>query len=151
MRMSSVGRTTRSTGRQSGVTLIEMLVVVTIIGLIAGLISINVFKQGESAKRKLAGADISTFVNALNLYKFDTGSFPTTEQGLQALRVQPEGVVNWTGPYLQRDVPLDQWGHPYLYKYPGEHGDAPDIVSLAADGQPGGEGNNADVVSWKNN
>lgn len=134
---------------QRGVTLIEMLVVVTIIGLIAALVTVNVFKQGENAKRKLAQSDINTFMNALNLYKLDTGTFPTTDQGLQALRVKPEGVANWAGPYLQRDIPLDQWGHPYLYKYPGEHGEEPDIVSLGADGQPGGEGANADIVSWQ--
>jgi general secretion pathway protein G len=134
---------------QRGVTLIEMLVVVTIIGLIAALVTVNVFKQGENAKRKLAQADINTFMNALNLYKLDTGGFPSTDQGLQALRVKPDGVANWAGPYLQRDVPLDQWAHPYLYKYPGEHGEEPDIISLGADGQPGGEGANADIVSWQ--
>jgi general secretion pathway protein G len=133
---------------QRGVTLIEMLVVVVIIGLIASLVAVNVFKQGETAKRKLARTDIDTFINALSLYKLDTGSFPSTAMGLEALRVRPEGVNNWAGPYLQKDVPLDQWSHPFQYKYPGEHGDEPDIISLGSDGQPGGEGDNADVVSW---
>ena len=135
---------------QRGVTLIEMLVVVTIIGLIASMVALNVFHQAGNAKHKLAGAEISTFMNALNLYKLDTGSFPTTEQGLNALRVKPDGVSNWSGPYLQKDVSLDAWQKPYLYKYPGDHGDEPDVMSLGADGQPGGEGENADIVSWSN-
>jgi|SRR5579862_1128950 len=135
---------------QRGVTLIEMLVVVTIIGLIASMVALNVFHQAANAKHKLASAEISTFMNALNLYKLDTGTFPTTEQGLNALRVKPEGVPNWSGPYLQKDVPLDAWQKPYLYKYPGDHGDEPDVFSLGNDGQPGGEGENADIVSWSN-
>jgi general secretion pathway protein G len=80
----------------------------------------------------------------------DTGVFPATEQGLNALRVRPEGLTQWSGPYLPQDVPLDPWGHPYQYKYPGDHGDEPDIYSFGGDGVPGGEGNNADIVSWNN-
>ena len=148
MKTSHMTKTRRKS--QRGVTLIEMLVVVTIIGLIATLVAVNVFKQAEGAKRKLAHTDINTFINALNLYRLDTGTFPSTELGLQALRLKPEGVINWAGPYLQKDVPLDQWNRPFQYKYPGEHGDEPDIVSLGADGQPGGEGDNADIVSWNN-
>ena len=68
---------------------------------------------------------------------------------MNALRVKPENVNNWEGPYLEQDVPVDPWGHPYIYKFPGEHGDQPDIICLGADGQPGGEGVNADIVSWK--
>ena len=73
-----------------------------------------------------------------------------TEQGLQALRVQPEGVENWQGPYLQKEIGNDPWGHPYVYHFPGEHGDEPDIISYGLDGAPGGDGFNADIVSWKN-
>jgi general secretion pathway protein G len=86
---------------------------------------------------------------ALTTYKQDVGAFPSTGQGLRALRIMPDGVSHWQGPYLQKDVPWDPWGHPFVYKYPGEHGDTPDIVSLGADGQPGGEGENADILSWK--
>lgn len=135
---------------ERGVTLIEMLVVITIIGLIAGLVTVNVIRQGESAKRTTAKAQISSFMNALGIYKLDTGSYPATTQGLQALRDKPGDMPNWSGPYLPKEVPLDPWGRPYEYKYPGEHGEDPDVISLGADGQPGGDGNNADIVSWSN-
>jgi general secretion pathway protein G len=135
---------------QRGITLIEMLVVVVIIGLFVGLVGLNMFQKADAAKRTAARANISTFMQALGLYKLDTGTYPTTEQGLNALRVKPDAADQWAGPYLKADIPLDPWGRPYLYKYPGEHGDDPDVVSLGADGQPGGEGNNADIVSWNN-
>ena len=142
--------TTKRRKSERGVTLIEMLVVITIIGLIAGLVTVNVIRQGESAKRTAARAQISSFMNALGIYRLDTGSYPATSQGLQALRVKAGDLPNWAGPYLPKDVPLDPWGRPYEYKYPGEHGDDPDVISLGADGQPGGDGNNADIVSWSN-
>jgi general secretion pathway protein G len=135
---------------QRGITLIEMLVVMVIIGLFVGLVSLNLFKQADKAKVTTARTNISTFMQALGLYKLDTGTYPATEQGLQALRVKPEDSPQWAGPYLKNDVPLDPWGRPYQYKYPGEHGEEPDVISLGADGQPGGEGNNADIVSWSN-
>ena len=135
---------------QAGITLIEMLVVVTIIALFAALVIPRMLGKTDSARRVAAHAQINGFTTALGAYKLDTGVFPSTEQGLQALRVKPEGLTQWSGPYLPQDIPADPWGHPYLYKYPGEHGDEPDIVSLAGDGQPGGEGINADIVSWNN-
>lgn len=125
-----------------------MLVVVVIIGLFVGLVGLNMFSKADAAKRTAAKAQISTFSQALGLYKLDTGTYPSTEQGLNALRVKPEDVAQWAGPYLKSDVPNDPWGRPYQYKFPGDHGDDPDIISLGADGQPGGEGNNADIVSW---
>ena len=131
---------------QRGVTLIEMLVVVTIISLIVGLVSVNMFKKADEAKRTTARAQIDSFMNALGLYKLDTGVYPPN---LLALRVKPENVPNWSGPYMPKDIPDDPWGRPYQYKYPGEHGDEPDLISLGPDGAPGGEGNNADIVSWK--
>jgi len=136
---------------QAGITLIEMLVVVTIIALFAALVAPRMLRQGDAARRTAARAQINSFMTALGSFKLDTGVFPTTEVGLQALRVKPENLNQWNGPYLPQDIPLDPWGRPYLYKFPGEHGDEPDLVSLGADGQPGGEGNNADIVSWKNN
>lgn len=134
---------------QSGVTLIEMLVVVTIIALFAALVAPRMLGRTDAARRTAARAQINSFMTALGAYKLDTGTFPNTEMGLAALRARPEGMAQWTGPYLPQDIPMDPWGRPYLYKYPGEHGDEPDIVSLGGDGNPGGDGNNADIVSWK--
>ncbi len=139
----------RSRG-QAGVTLIEMLVVVTIIGLFVALVGPALWKRVDTAKVTQCHAQISSFMTALGAYKLDTGTFPTTEQGLQALRLKPTDVNQWAGPYLPKDLPLDPWGHPYVYRYPGEHGDEPDIMSYGLDGQPGGDGLNADIVSWKN-
>lgn len=130
-------------------TLIEMLVVVTIIALFAALVGPSMFKQTDKARVTATRVQLRDFAVALGAYKLDVGVFPTTEQGLQALRTAPSGAQNWQGPYLTQEIPLDKWGHAYIYKFPGEHGDEPDIVSLGADGQPGGEGFNADIVSWK--
>jgi general secretion pathway protein G len=135
---------------QRGVTLIEMLVVVVIMGLFVGIVGVNLFRHADDAKRTAAKSQIDSFMTALGSYKLDTGNFPTTDQGLQALRAKPDGVDQWGGPYMPKDVPMDPWGHPYLYKYPGDHGDEPDLISLGADGQAGGEGNSADIQSWSN-
>ena len=134
---------------QAGVTLIEMLVVVTIIGLFVALVAPSMFKQSDKARVTAARTQLDNFMTALGAYKLDTGTFPTTEQGLQALRVKPADVNQWAGPYMPKDIPNDPWGRPYAYKYPGDHGDEPDIVCLGADGQTGGEGLNADITSWK--
>jgi len=123
---------------QAGVTLIEMMVVVIIIALFAVLVGPRLFQQVDKAKVVKARTDINGFEAAMVQYHADNGVFPAQEQGLEALR-----------PYLRKDVPLDPWNHPYVYKYPGEHGEEPDIISYGADGQPGGEGVNADIVSWK--
>ena len=131
-------------------TLIEMLVVVVIIGLFVGLVSVNMFKKADDAKRTAAKAQIANFMQTLGLYKLDVGTYPSTDQGLKALLVKPENGGNWNGPYLTKDIPLDPWGNPYQYKFPGDHGDEPDVISYGADGQPGGDGLNADIVSWKN-
>ena len=136
--------------RRAGITLIEMLVVVTIIALFAAVVGTTMFRKTDQARVTAAKVQINNFMDALGQYKLDTGIFPTTEQGLNALRVKPEGVENWNGPYMPKDIPADPWGHAYLYKYPGEHGDEPDILCLGADGQPGGDGINADIASWKN-
>src|SRR3954451_15688161 len=134
---------------RAGVTLIEMLVVVTIIGLFVALVAPSMFKKADQARITAARSQIQNFMTALGSYKLDTGLFPTTEQGLLALRVRPNDMNQWNGPYLQIDVPKDPWGHDYQYKFPGEHGEDPEITCLGADGQPGGEGLNADIVSWK--
>ena len=122
---------------QRGITLIEMLVVVTIIALFAALVAPTMSGKADKAQRTQARAQINSFMTALGAYKLDTGTYPTTEQGLQALRVKPENAPQWAGPYLPQDIPMDPWGRPYLYKYPGDHGDEPDMISLGADGAAG--------------
>ena len=91
---------------------------------------------GDKARQTSARAQINSFMTALGAYKLDTGTYPTTEQDLQALRIKPENVNQWQGPYLPKDIPNDPWGHPYVYKYPGEHGDEPDVISLARMASP---------------
>jgi len=136
---------------RAGVTLIEMLVVVTIIALFAAIVAPRMLSRGDAARKTAVRAQINSFMTALGAYKLDTGLFPTTEQGLNALRAKPQGLNNWQGPYLPQDIPNDPWGTPYSYKFPGEHGDEPDIISYGADKQPGGDGINADIESWKSN
>ena len=132
-----------------GVTLIEMLVVLVIIAVFAAVVAPRLLSQGDKARVVAARQQLENFQLALGQYHLDTGNYPTSDQGLAALRTQPGGVDQWHGPYLQKDIAADPWGHAYVYKYPGDHGDEPDIVSLGADGQPGGDGFNADVQSWK--
>lgn len=127
-----------------------MLVVVVIIGLFAALVAPNLWKNADKAKVTAARAQIESFMNALGQYKLDTGTFPASDQGLQALRVKPQDATQWAGPYVTKEIPKDPWGHDYVYKYPGEHGDEPDIASYGQDGQPGGDGLAADIDSWKN-
>jgi general secretion pathway protein G len=139
----------RKRTKEAGVTLIEMLVVVVIIGLFVAIVGPKLFSNVDKSKVGAAHTQIEAYRNALGAYKLDTGTFPATEQGLQALWTQPEGVPNWQGPYVTKEITHDPWDHPYIYKFPGEHGDEPDLISYGADGQPGGEGYNADIVSWK--
>lgn len=134
---------------QAGLTLIEMLVVVTIIAVFAAVVGPKVLQRADVAKKTAVRQQINSFNTALGAYKLDTSLFPSTEQGLKALREKPEGVNGWQGPYLPQEVPTDPWSRPYVYKFPGEHGDEPDIISYGADGQPGGTDMNEDIVSWK--
>ncbi len=153
--MNLIARLRRGRGRlgrrrsQLGLTLIEMIVVVTIIAMFSALVLPRFLGQADKARVTAAKTQINGFQTALGAYKLDTGTFPSTEMGLAALRNQPPNVPSWQGPYLPKEVPKDPWGRDYAYRYPGEHGDEPDLVSFGADGQPGGEGINADVVSWK--
>ena len=124
------------------------MVVVIIIGLLAALVGPRLFGKVSSAKQKAAKAQIELFGTALDTFRIDVGRYPTTEEGLKALRERPSGVVEWQGPYLPKEIPLDPWGRPYIYKAPGEHGDY-DLISYGLDGAEGGEGENQDVVSWK--
>lgn len=134
---------------KKGFTLIELLIVMIILGLLAALVAPRMFGKVGTSKQKAAQAQIALLETALSTYRLDVGRFPTTEQGLEALRIQPEGQETWDGPYLPKEIPLDPWGKPYEYRYPGEHGDF-DIISFGADGQPGGEGEDTDIVNWKN-
>jgi general secretion pathway protein G len=134
--------------RQQGMTLIEILVVLAILGLLAGLVGPNLLNRLDSAKTKTAAVQIQDLEQGLEMYKLDVGRFPTTDEGLEALQTQPANAPGWNGPYLKGSVPVDPWGQPYHYKSPGEHS-AVDIISYGADGKPGGEGDSADVHNWK--
>ncbi|MGA7876289.1 MAG: type II secretion system major pseudopilin GspG [Desulfoferrobacter sp.] len=130
-----------------GFTLIELLIVMIILGLLAALVAPKMFQKVGSSKQKAAKAQIAMLGTALDAFRLDVGRYPNAEEGLDALRKNP-GMDNWDGPYLPKDVPKDPWGKQYVYRYPGEHGDY-DLYSMGADGQDGGEGENADVVSWE--
>jgi general secretion pathway protein G len=143
-----VRKTRVGTRRQAaGFTLLELLVVMVIIGLLAGIVAPQYFAQIGKSNAKVARAQIESFGQALDQYRLDVGQYPTSEQGLGALRAAPQPAGRWQGPYLKRDIPEDPWGRAYVYKRPGQHGDY-DLISLGADGQPGGDGEAADVVSW---
>ncbi len=139
----------RDRRRNSGFTLIELLIVMVIIGLLASLVAPTMFKKVGGAKRKTAKAQIELLGTALDSYRLDNDFYPTTAQGLEALRTKPEGAKNWDGPYLPKNIPNDPWGNPYVYRCPGEHGEY-DLSSYGADGQPGGTGDKADINSWEN-
>ena len=131
-----------------GFTLIELLVVMIIIGLLAALVGPRFIRQEEKAKVKAAKAQIELLSTALDTFRLDVGRYPTSQEGLDALRSQPGGVERWDGPYLKKDVPVDPWGKPYVYKSPGDHGPF-DILSYGADGAAGGDGDNRDITSWE--
>ena len=131
-----------------GFTLLELLVVMVIIGLLASYVGPKYFGQIGKSEIKTALAQIDSFGKALDQYRLDTGHYPATEPGLNALVVRPANEPKWEGPYLTKSVPPDPWGRPYQYKSPGEHGDY-DLISLGKDGQPGGVGEAADVTSWR--
>ncbi len=133
---------------QYGFTLLELLVVMVIIGLLAGYVGPKYFAQIGKSETKTARAQIDALGKALDQYRLDTGHYPNTEQGLAALNSPPSDEPKWQGPYLQKAVPNDPWGRPYLYKYPGEYGEY-DIWSLGKDGQVGGNDESADVVNWQ--
>ena len=146
--MSSAPATTAAAGRQqAGFTLLELLVVMVIIGLLASIVAPQYFSQIGKSNAKVARAQIEALGQALDQYRLDVGLYPTSEQNLAALRAAPSGVARWNGPYLKRDVPQDPWGHPYQYRSPGQHGEY-DLMSLGLDGQPGGDDESADIVSW---
>ena len=139
--------------RRSGFTLIEILVVITVIAIMAGLVAPMVFRNVGDAKVSAAKAQIELFALALDAYRLDNDFYPSTAQGLAALRARPVGepeARNWRGPYLRKEIPLDPWGRPFLYKSPGEvNTDSYDVLSYGRDGAAGGTGEDADVTSWQ--
>ncbi|WP_312564020.1 type II secretion system major pseudopilin GspG [Diaphorobacter sp.] len=128
----------------SGFTLIELLVVLAILTLLAGLVGPRVLNQLGGAKSKTAAVQIADLDKSLELFKLDVGRYPTTEEGLEALVKRPGSTNGWAGPYLKGGVPSDPWGHPYRYANPGPNGGI-EILSLGADGAPGGDGESADI------
>jgi general secretion pathway protein G len=139
----------RSVSRgEDGFTLVEMLVVITIIGLIMALVGPRVLNYLGESKVKAARIQIESFGSSLDLFYLDAGRYPSTTEGLSALVQRPAGIASWSGPYLKSGtVPNDPWGHSYVYRSPGEHG-AYDIVSYGAGGQGGTDGTASVIASW---
>ena len=133
--------------KQRGFTLLELLVVIVIIGLLAGYVAPRYFSQVGKSVTQVARAQIDALEKALDQYRLDTGRYPSTELGLKALVEKPASEPKWNGPYLKKAVPLDPWQKPYIYKVPGTKGDF-DLVSLGRDGQAGGTGEDADITNY---
>ncbi|WP_396207064.1 type II secretion system major pseudopilin GspG [Gemmatimonas sp.] len=137
---------------RAGFTLIEILVVIAVIAILASLVAPNVFQHVGTARSTTARSQVEMLATALDAYRLDNGHYPSTAQGLTALVGAPsdEPGANWRGPYLRRAVPLDPWGKPYVYRYPGEANPAGfDLLSFGADGRAGGDGENADILGWQ--
>src|SRR3972149_3801864 len=134
--------------RERGITLIELVVVMTIIALFATLVGGRLFRSVDRARQTQAKSQITELESTLDLFRLDVGRYPTAEEGLQALRVKPPNAESWDGPYLKKDVPLDPWNHAYVYRFPGQHGEY-DLLAYGSEGQEGGDGNAADVVNWE--
>jgi len=133
----------------SGMTLIEILVVLVLIGIVLGIVGGNFIGRGEKAKADAAKIEIGQIGQSLDLFKLEVGRYPTSQEGLQALISAPPGLANWNGPYWKKStLPKDPWGNEYRYSAPGQHGPY-DIMSYGADGKEGGEGANKDILSWQ--
>ena len=147
-----MSRRNRRSVHRRGFTLIELLVVIAIIATLAAIVAPAIFRNVGDAKSSAARSQIEILALALNSYRLDNDVFPSSEQGLEALRTRPTGgepAPNWRGPYLSRLVPLDPWGRAYVYVAPGRaNPDSFDLYSLGKDGRPGGEGEDADITSW---
>ena len=139
----------RALGR-GGFTLIEIMVVIVVIAIIAAMVAPNVFKNVAEAKETAARAQMETISTALGMYYLHNGRYPTTEQGLAALNEQPADAPYWKGPYMGKRIPLDPWKKDYIYISPGEVNTTKfDLFSTGADGEIGGEGEDADILSWE--
>lgn len=146
-RSESLNASQQRLRRHAGFTLLELLVVMVIIGLLAGYVGPKYFSQIGKSEIKATRAQLDALGKAIDQYRLDVGRFPSTEEGLAALIVRPANLTKWDGPYLSKNVPPDPWGNAYLYQSPGEHGDY-DLLSLGKDGRPGGDGEAADIVNW---
>ena len=138
--------------RRAGFTLIEILVVIVVIAILATLVAPNIFQHVGAAKDATAKSQIEMLGAALDAYRLDNGRYPTSEQGLAALWERPtvDSPTNWRGPYLRKPVPLDPWGRAYLFNFPGQMNPTGyDLLTYGADGKPGGDGEDADITSWK--
>ncbi|HSQ04218.1 MAG TPA: type II secretion system major pseudopilin GspG [Burkholderiales bacterium] len=148
MKRSLIDATNRLTVHlPSGFTLLELLVVMVIIGLLAGYVGPRYFSQVGKSEMKVARAQLDALEKALDQYRLDTGRYPSSEQGLTALMQRPSNEPRWAGPYLKKQVPPDPWGRAYVYRAPGEHGEF-DLYSYGKDGQPGGNAEAADITNW---
>jgi len=134
--------------RPSGFTLMELLIVLVIIGLLAALVGPTLYQRIGPARESTARAQLENFATALDSYFVDLGRYPSTQDGLKALRAKPENADKWNGPYLKKEIPADPWGNQYVYRAPGRNGGY-EIVSYGADGREGGDGENADIQSWE--
>jgi general secretion pathway protein G len=139
---------TKKKNREAGFTLIELMIVLFILGLLAALVAPRLMGRVGKAKQKTAQAQLQLLGTALDLFHLDVGRYPTTEEGLRVLKEKPNNLPGWGGPYLDKAIPNDPWGRPYVYKSPGEHGTY-DLSSLGADGASGGDGENQDINNWK--
>ena len=146
--MVTAGRDKTDDG-EAGFTLMELLVVLVIVGLLAAFVGPILYNRIAPAKETVARSQIESFATALDSYLIDIGRYPTTEQGLQALRADP-GLPGWSGPYIRKDIPLDPWGHSYIYRAPGRSGGY-EIVSYGGDGLEGGADEDGDIESWTSN
>ena len=136
--------------RQRGFSLLELLAVLVILGILAGVFAPKFLGQAESAKRKAAKLEIDQIGQSLDLYKLEIGRYPTTQEGLAALVTAPSGTTNWNGPYLKKTtVPKDPWGNEYKYVSPGAENRPYDIISMGSDGKEGGDGDGRDITSWQ--
>jgi general secretion pathway protein G len=131
-----------------GLTFIEMMVVLAIIGLLLALVGPQFIGQVGKAEVQAARQQIQLLETALDTLRLDIGRYPTTQEGLESLRNRPFGIDRWDGPYLKKNVPLDPWGNPYVYRSPGSHGSF-DLYSLGADGSQGGEDEGTDIANWE--
>jgi general secretion pathway protein G len=145
---ATAGERRECTGKERGFTLVELLVVMVILGLLAALVVPTYLGRERKARSQAARTQIELLGTALDTFRLDVGRYPTSQEGLQALRGAPSGLPRWDGPYLKKDVPLDPWGRPYVYESPGEHGEY-DLYSYGADGAPGGDKDARDVANWE--
>lgn len=145
----------RRAARRSAFTLIEILVVIVVIAILATLVAPNIFQHVGEARNATAKSQMEMLTTALDAYRLDNGSYPSTDQGLEALWSLPtvNPPVNWRGPYVRKPVPPDPWGHAYIYVFPGQMNPLGpmsfDLLSYGADGQPGGDGENTDIYGWQ--